>query len=116
MITYKKNMKKPSAISWVLVGVRPKGDEPLQQATFEKILEESFQENRTYSLFLCGTEVEKTGTLEEMEEGYKMIKDGVKDYSEGDYCIISRHDEGDLLFVPAFFDEESEKETSSKDA
>jgi hypothetical protein len=108
--------KATSEISWVLVGVRPRGDEPLQEEVLHKIMEESFQEDRTYSLFLCGTEVDKTGTLEEMEEGYRMIKKGVEDYTEGDYCIISKHDEGDLLFMPAVLDEGGEKEAPSYDA
>jgi hypothetical protein len=105
-----------SEISWVLVGVRPRTEQPLEEVVLNKILQESFEENRIYNLFLCGTEVDKTGTLDEMEEGFRMIKNGVEDYSEGDYCIISKHDEGDLLFMPAIIEEGDLKETPGTDA
>jgi hypothetical protein len=105
-----------SEISWVLVGVRPRTEQPLEEAVLHKILQESFEENRTYTLFLCGTEVDKSGTLDEMEEGFRKIKDGVEEYSEGDYCIISKHEEGDLLFMPAIIEEDDLKETPMGDA
>ena len=93
-------MNNVSNVSWVLVGVRPRTEEKLPEEILQKILEEAFQPERTYKLFLCGAEIDKEGTLHEMEEGYKLLKKQMEEYKEGDYCIISVHEEADLLFLP----------------
>ncbi len=93
-------MDNQSEISWVLVGVRPVKNEKLEEGVLEKILNKSFSEDKIYHLFLCGTEIDKTGTLHEMEEAFKLLQLEMNEYKEGDFCIISKHEEADLLFLP----------------
>lgn len=106
-------MEKQSNIAWVLAGIRPKNtDGPLtegsvvetpkiEDAVLRTMLEEAFLPGRTFTLFLCGAFVDdKVGTLEEMELGYKMIRNGMEEYEFGDYGIVSFHEEGNLLFMP----------------
>ena len=94
-----------SKVSWVLVGVRPAGDEALAEDVISRMLTEAFEEKRAYKLFLCGVEVDKQGTLTEMEDGYLLLKSQLKEYKDGDYCIISTHVEGSLLFLPTELEE-----------
>ena len=109
-------MENTSNISWVLVGARPASEEEtFTEEVLQKLMNESFDEKRLYSLFLCGAEMDKTGTLEEMETGFILVMKSFKEYKEGDYCIIAKHDEGDLLFLP-IIDEEKEEEKEEKDA
>ena len=108
----KKSNLAESSVSWALVGVRPFGEEPLSDAVVHKMLMEAFLEGKTYKLFLCGTEVDKTGTLVEMEEGYLLLKKNMEEYNDGDYCIISSHDEGSLLFLPTQIEESDVKDLS----
>lgn len=101
-------MEKQSNVSWVLVGVRPKNEEQLDEATLNKMAMEAFMEGKIYKLFLCGTEVDKSGTLIEMEDGYNLIKKNLEEYKDGDYCIISSHEEGNLLFMPKEIEDNAE--------
>ena len=92
---------------WVLVGTRPKEGKTLEDSDVEKMLSEAFMPERKFTLFLCGAYVnDKTGTLEEMEEGYSIIKTEMKEYQHGDYGIVSSHEEGELLFMPIELTEE----------
>lgn len=93
-------MGKQSSISWILVGVKPKDKLDIDNESLSKLLRDSFNLDSIFTLFLCGTEVDKTGNLVEMEDGYEMIKTSLKEYVEGDYCIIAKHTEADLLFMP----------------
>ena len=102
-------MEKQSNVSWVLVGVKPTGEEQLEEKVLHKMNMEAFMPDRTYKLFLCGIEVDKTGTLVEMEEGYELLKKNLEEYNDGDYCIISSHEEGSLLFLPIEIKEEDAK-------
>ena len=101
-----------SRFSWVLVGIRPVSEEQISEETAQRMLAEAFLPGRTFTLFLCGAEIEKQGTLEEMEEGLTILMDGMKDYNVGDYCIISKHEEGNLLFMPLEPEEENAQEIS----
>jgi len=100
-------MENPSNISWALVGVKPKG-EKISEEDMEKMLLEAFLPEKKFIPFICGAAVEsRTGTLEEMENGYNLLKIGSEDYEyqEGDFCIISEQSEGSLLFVPVEIEE-----------
>lgn len=101
-----------SKLTWVLVGVRPSNpDTPISQEQSQKMLMEAFLPEKLYKLFLCGQEVpDKPATLKEMEDGYFLIRAGLPDYEIGDYCIISSHEEGNLLFAPI---EANELDTSN---
>lgn len=105
-ITRKKDnvLMEKSDVSWVLVGIRPNGETKIHPDILSELLRESFKPERVFHLFICGAEVEKKGTLEEMEKGYYMVKNSLDEYREGDYCVISRHSEGDLLFMPTQMD------------
>jgi hypothetical protein len=97
-------MENQSKVGWALAGVRTQ--EEISQEEISKLLTESFLPEKKFTLFLCGEELpEKTGTLEEMEVGLSVLKAGMEDYEVGDYAIISRHDEVDLLFVPVELDQ-----------
>jgi hypothetical protein len=97
-----------SDVSWVLVGVRPRTEEKLEEEVLQKLMVESFQNERSYGLFLCGVQVDKKGSLDEMEEGFRMIKQNLEEYKDGDYCIISEHEEADLLFLPTIIEENAQ--------
>lgn len=105
-------MTNRTNISWVLVGVRPRNEEKLEENVLQRLLEETFKEGKMYTLFLCGTEIDKTGTLEEMEEGFETVSSQLEEYKEGDYCIISKHDEADLLFLPTIIKDDDVEEIS----
>ena len=107
-----EKQNKISDVSWVLVGVRPRTEEQLPEEVLQKLMVESFMDDRIYKLFLCGTEIDKTGNLDEMEEGYKLLRKSMDEYKDGDYCIISSHDEADLLFLPTELEENDAKEIS----
>jgi hypothetical protein len=94
-----------SKVSWVLVGVRANNETPVTEEQMTKMVNEAFIEGKRYTLFLCGEEVDKSGDLKEMEDGYYLLKAGMKDYKDGDYCIISTHPEGSLLFLPKEIEE-----------
>lgn len=108
----KQNNVPVSTVSWALVGVRPHEEGSLPDEIVHKMTMEAFLEGKIYKLFLCGTEVDKTGTLAEMEEGYLLLKKNMEEYRDGDYCIISSHDEGSLLFLPTQIDETDVKDFS----
>ena len=103
---------KISKFSWVLVGVRPSSEDQLSEETAQKMLTEAFLPGRSFTLFLCGAEIDKQGTLEEMEDGLEILMKGMEDYNHGDYCIISKHEEGNLLFMPLEPEEENAQEIS----
>lgn len=105
-----------SDVSWVLVGVRPRDEEKLPEETLQRMMEDSFSEGKVYKLFLCGVEVDKEGTLDEMEEGFKMVKKNMDEYNDGDYCIISRHEEGDLLFLPVILEDDAKEVSGNTDS
>ena len=89
-----------SNVSWVLVGVRPVDTEvELTEEMLGIAMQEAFKENNRYKLFLCGADVNKEGTLEELEIGYHMVKQDVEEFADGDYCIIYNHPLVDLLFM-----------------
>ena len=94
-----------SNISWVITGVRT--EDKISEERLQELMVEAFLPDRIYHLFLCGSELEKEGTLVEMEEGFLMIKSQVEEYNEGDYCIISKHEGADLLFLPVIMDDEN---------
>ncbi len=98
--------------SWVLVGIRPTEGDTIPEENVQRMLAEAFLPERTFSLFLCGAEIDKQGTLEEMEAGLDLLVQGMDDYNIGDYCIISKHEEGSLLFMPLEPEEENAKEIS----
>lgn len=86
---------------WVLAGTRPTDDKtPLTEEQIKEMLEEAFLPDRTFQLFLCGAFVDRHGSLEELEEGLELIIKDADDYSPGDYCIVSKHTHGNLLFMP----------------
>lgn len=93
-------MEKKSKYSWALVGIRCPGEEKPDEQEVQKMLEESFLPGKLFQLFLCGAEVDKSGTLEEMEDGLDLIIEKMTDYHEDDYGIISLHEKGSLLFLP----------------
>ena len=101
-----------SKYSWVLVGVRPSTEDTISEETAQKMLTEAFLPGRSFTLFLCGAEIDKQGTLEEMEDGLEILMKGMEDYNHGDYCIISKHEEGNLLFMPLEPEEENAQEIS----
>lgn len=107
--------KNISDINWVLVGMRPNKEENPTEEMMSTILDDAFKPEATYSLFLCGAEIDKTGTLEELEQGFRMILDGFEEYNEGDYCIIHKHEEADLLFMPVLASDEVETESEITD-
>ncbi len=102
-------MNNTSNVSWVLVGVRPRTEDKIEEEVLQRLLVESFQDDRTYKLFLCGAEIDKTGNLDEMEEGFNLLRKNMKEYKDGDYCIISTHDEADLLFMPTELEDNVEE-------
>lgn len=94
-------MEKKSKYSWVLAGYRSKKqNEKIEEDQLHQMAIEAFMPNRIFQLFLCGAFVNKSGTLEEMESGLDLIIKKMKNYHEGDYCIVSSHEKGDLLFIP----------------
>ena len=100
-------MENQSDINWILVAIKSFLDRELTIEESQEMLSEAFLEDKTYKLLLCGTVInDKDGDLEEMEKGYKMIKDSVEEYTYGDYGIISTHKNGELLFMPMEFTEE----------
>jgi hypothetical protein len=94
-------------VSWALVATKLK-DEYLEKYNEEvleqKMLQEAFQPGRFFKSMICGEEIEKYGILEDMERVYCMMKEGVEDLEAGDFCIISVHEEGQLLFIPVEVD------------
>jgi hypothetical protein len=112
-------MEKLSKLSWTLVGVRPTEGSPdgkLEEETIQKMLNEAFEDGKTYDLFLCGEVVQdKKAALPEMEDGYFMLKAGMPELEYGDYGIISSHEEGDLLFVATELDEETISQINAQD-
>lgn len=94
-------MEKKSKYSWILAGYRPKEQgEKIEEAQLHQMATEAFIPDKIFQLFLCGAFVDKSGTLEEMEAGLDIIIEKMKDYHDGDYCIVSSHEKGDLLFIP----------------
>lgn len=91
-----------SKLGWVMVGLRPiKPGTPVTEEMVQKMLMEAFLPDKVYKLFLIGEIIEdRSGTLKEMEDGYYILRAGMPDYQNGDYCIISSHEEGNLLFMP----------------
>jgi len=86
---------------WVLTGTKPvKEGTVLTEDQIKEMLEVAFKEGSKFQLFLCGAMIDRTGTLEEMEDGLKLIIAESEDYKPGDYCIISSHEYGSLLFMP----------------
>lgn len=108
-------MEKLSKYSWVLIGHQPNdtSNKP-DEHTLARMLELAFEPGREFSLFLCGAFVDKTGTLEMMEEGLDLLIEKMEDYQEGDYCIVSKHPEGNLLFLPIENKEDDNTETLSR--
>ena len=97
-------MENQSKVGWALAGVRT--DKEMTKEEISKLLNESFLPEKKFTLFLCGEEMpDKTGTLDQMEEGLDLLKAGMEDYEVGDYAIISKHEEADLLFVPVELDQ-----------
>jgi hypothetical protein len=111
-----ENKSNISNVSWVLVGVRPRTEEKLEEEVLQKLMVESFLPERTYKLFLCGAEVDKAGTLDELEEGYKLLKKSMEEFKDGDYCIISVHEEADLLFLPTELEDDVEEVSGNTDS
>ena len=95
-------MEQQSKISWVLTGINSKeADNKLEEQEIQEMLNNSFLEDSKFTLFLCGSLVEdKTGTLEEMEDGYVLIRYNMEEFQYGDYGIVSYHEKGSLLFMP----------------
>lgn len=94
-------MEKLSKYYWALSGYRTATEgEKLEDDVIEKMITEAFLPGKNYELFLCGALVGKSGTLEEMEDGLDLIISSMEDYTPGDYCIISNHESGKLLFLP----------------
>jgi predicted DNA-binding protein len=106
-----------SDISWALIGVRSHGEAQLTEEEANEMLKKSFGENASFSLFLCGKEVDEEGSLEDMENGFKLLRENMEDYKHGDYAIISKHELADLLFMPVDSKElEALQEEAGKDA
>jgi len=85
---------------WALVGSQSNTEEPLNEDQITSMLDVAFLPEKTFQLFLCGAVIDRFGTLEEMEDGLDLIIEQSEDYGLGDYCIISKHDIGNLLFIP----------------
>ena len=96
-----------SEISWALVGSKSKLDNELTEDHIQKMLAEAFLLEKNYQLFLYGIPIEKTGSLEEMEEGYQLMKTETEKLEIGEYGIISDHEEGNLLFIAIEINEET---------
>lgn len=100
-----------SKISWALIGTRSKTTgKQLSHEQVESMMSEAFSEGRIFKLFLCGEVINKEGSLKEMEEGYTLVKTSMSSYEEGNYCIISEHEDGDLLLIPVEVDSTQEPE------
>lgn len=93
-----------SEYSWVLIG--SKGvDGDLSLEKIDELTRNSFNDDSTFQLYLLGNHIEKFGTLEEMEGGLNLVIEEMDEYEEGAYCIISEHEEGQLLFCPVKMEE-----------
>lgn len=98
-------MTNESKVSWILASVR--SAETIEENELQKMLLEAFLPEKKYKLFLCGEVIEgKEGNLVEMEQGFILISTSMKDYSHGDYGIISVHEFGELLFIPMILTDE----------
>lgn len=90
-----------SNIGWAFAAVKVKnGEEFLDEDTANRLLQEAFEEDRSYKVILCGAVIDKPGNLLEMETAYNLLKTEMPDYQQSDFAIISEHDEADLLFIP----------------
>ena len=90
-----------SSLGWALAGIKVKtGEEFLDEELSQQLLIESFKDDAVYKVFLCGAVIEKTGSLQEMEDAYHLLKAGMEDFDHSDFAIIVEHDEADLLFIP----------------
>lgn len=92
-------MENKSKYSWVLVGFRTTTGEKLPEEKIQNFVKQSFDRDN-FQLFLCGALVDKYGSLVDMENGLDLILNQMKDYHDGDYCIISTTEDCDLLFCP----------------
>lgn len=92
-----------SNISWVLIATQINKESadkyPLEILT-QKMIQEAFQPGKFFKSLLCGEEIEKYGILDDMEKAFTIMSQGVEDFQEGDFCIISTHEEGRLVFLP----------------
>jgi hypothetical protein len=94
-------------ISWALAASKIKDsylEKFSEEILIQKMLQEAFDPGKFYKSMICGEEIEKYGVLEDMERVFTMMKEGVEDFQEGDFCIISTHEEGQLLFLPVEVD------------
>lgn len=92
-----------SNISWVLIASQMNKEStdkyPLEILT-QKMMQEAFRPGKFFKSLICGEEIEKYGILDDMEKAFAMMSQGVEEFQEGDFCIISSHDEGRLVFLP----------------
>ena len=102
-------MEEISTVNWVLSGVKPPdGKLEIMDDVLQMITLEAFMPEKKYDLYLCGEVIpDKTGTLQEMEDAYKLLKSELKEYEFGDFGIVYTHDAGNLLFFPIDTDDEN---------
>jgi hypothetical protein len=93
-------MEQISNISWVLVGVQPVGASSIEKEVLDRLMMESFIEGKKYQMYLCGSYVNIESDLQELEKAYLLLRSRMEDYQEGDYAIVSKHPEANLLFIP----------------
>ena len=89
------------SLGWALAGIKVKtGEEFIDEEISQQLLVESFKDDTVYKVFLCGAVIEKTGTLQEMEDAYYLLRADMEDFDHSDFAIIAEHDDADLLFIP----------------
>ena len=95
-------MEEISNVNWVLSGIRPPNDKlEIDDEVVKMIMLEAFMPGKKFDLYLCGEVVDnKSCTLQEMEDGYALLKSELKDYKFGDFGIVCTHTDGNLLFFP----------------
>ena len=111
-------MTQTDGISWALVATKINKthlEKYPEDALEQKMLQEAFQPGRFFKSMLCGEEVEKYGVLEDMEKAYSILRENVDDFEVGDFCIISTHEEGQLLFLPVEVDMEEAKPLNNEE-
>jgi hypothetical protein len=108
-----------SDISWILIATQINTDSaekyPLEILT-QKMMQEAFQPGKFFKSLICGEEIEKYGILDDMEKAFTMMSQGVEEFQEGDFCIISSHDEGRLVFLPIILDMDEVEEVKESNA
>ena len=109
-----------SKYNWAHIGTsytKEKENLNVSDELMERLIRESFIEGRIFYLVIYGLKTKETGSLSDIENGFDLFKKESNNYRHGSYCILSRHEEIDLLFAPVekilLPDVETEKVKSS---